>query len=55
MTIDQVLQMLYVHISNKENEKALAVARADAPAALIADAELIQTRDTIARIEIART
>jgi len=54
MTIDQVLQMLYVHTQNKENEKALAVARADAPAALTADAELIQTRDTIARIEAVR-
>jgi hypothetical protein len=55
MTIDQVLQMLYVHTQNKENEKALATARADAPAALVADAELIETRDTIARIEAART
>jgi hypothetical protein len=54
MTIDQVLQMLYVHTQNKENEKALAVARADAPAALTADSELIQTRDTIARIEAMR-
>lgn len=53
MTIDQVLQMLNVHISNKENEKALATARADAPAALVADAELIQTRDTVLRIEAA--
>jgi hypothetical protein len=54
MTIDQVLQLLYVHTSNKEKEKALAVARADAPAALAADAELIETRDTIARIEAVR-
>ena len=54
MTIDQILQMLYIHISNKENEKALAIARADAPAALVADAELIETRDTVARIEAAR-
>lgn len=54
MTIDQVLQLLYVHSSNKENEKALAVSRADVPAALVADAELIETRDTIARIESVR-
>lgn len=51
MTIEGVLQLLYVHIRNKENEKALAMSRADAPSAMTADAELIETRDTVARIE----
>ena len=51
MTLQGVIELLSKHVANKEHQKSLAVSRADAAEAMAADSELIETRDTIARIE----
>lgn len=48
MTIEKIVGLLQVHINNQQAAYSLAMARADAATAMAIDAELIESRNSMA-------
>jgi hypothetical protein len=54
MTIERIIEMLQAHLGNLQAAYSLSMARVDVPAALQTEAEMIQTRHTLALVETLR-